>query len=151
MTGAPLLETKFHLPTAHGRLVPRGRLSAQITRATSATLTLVSAPAGFGKTTVMAELAARPSGARVAWLSLDQADNDPITFWTYVVEALDRAVAGVGRAARSNLAAAQGTADVAATMLLNALAEAEADVVLVLDDVHVIESPSIHQQLGYFL
>ena len=61
----PVLETKFHLPTTHGRLVPRSRLSVQIERASTATLTLVSAPAGFGKTTVMSEVAARTDGARV--------------------------------------------------------------------------------------
>ena len=95
MTASPLLETKFHLPTTHGRLVPRPRLSAQIARASSATLTLVSAPAGFGKTTVMAELAARPGDARVAWLSLEPGDNDPATFWTYLIESVDRAAPGV--------------------------------------------------------
>ena len=72
---ALLLETKFHLPSTHGRLVPRPRLSDQIARAAEATLTLVSAPAGFGKTTVMTELATRLDGARVAWLSLDPSDN----------------------------------------------------------------------------
>ncbi|MFL5754875.1 MAG: helix-turn-helix transcriptional regulator, partial [Chloroflexota bacterium] len=97
MTASPLLETKFHLPVAHGRHVPRARLSDQIARATNATLTLVSAPAGFGKSTVMAELAARSGDSRVAWLSLDPGDNDPVTFWTYVIEALDRAAPGGGR------------------------------------------------------
>ncbi|HEX5823091.1 MAG TPA: LuxR C-terminal-related transcriptional regulator [Candidatus Limnocylindrales bacterium] len=151
MTAAPLLETKFHLPITHGRLVPRDRLSDQIGRAASATLTLVSAPAGFGKTTVMAELASRAGDARIAWLSLDPDDNDPVTFWTYVIEALDRAAPGVGGAARSSLAAGQGTVELAVTALLNGLAAAEADVVLVLDDVHAIDAPRIHQQLGYFL
>ncbi len=73
----PLLETKFHLPTSHGRLVPRPRVSELIGRAAGATLTLVSAPAGFGKTTLIAELATRADGARVAWLSLEADDSDP--------------------------------------------------------------------------
>jgi LuxR family maltose regulon positive regulatory protein len=151
MTATPLLETKFHLPIAHGRLVPRARLSHQIGRAAQATLTLVSAPAGFGKTTVMAELASRPDGARIAWLSLDAGDNDPVTFWTYVIEAIDRAAPGLVTGARSSLMGAQISVDAVVTMLLNGLAAADADVVLVLDDLHVIESPAIHEQLGYFL
>ena len=148
---SPLLETKFHQPTPHGRLVPRARLSQQVERATAATLTLVSAPAGFGKTTVMSELANRPAGAHIAWLSLDPGDNDPVTFWTYVAEAVERAAPGVGSGARSILTGAQGTVDAAVTTLLNALSGVEADVLLVLDDFHVIESPSIHAQVGYLL
>ncbi|HEX4898388.1 MAG TPA: LuxR C-terminal-related transcriptional regulator, partial [Candidatus Limnocylindrales bacterium] len=151
MTARPLLETKFHPPIAHGRQVPRTRLSEQIGRAASATLTLVSAPAGFGKTTVMAELAHRPGAGRVTWLSLEPSDNDPVSFWTYVIEALERAVPGVGGAAIGDLAAGRGAVDVATTLLLNGLAAIETDVILVLDDLHVIESPEIHQQLGYFV
>jgi LuxR family maltose regulon positive regulatory protein len=151
VTATPLLETKFHLPVAHGRLVSRPRLSDQIGRAASATLTLVSAPAGFGKTTVMAELASRSDGAAIAWLSLDAGDNDPVTFWTYVIEAIDRAAPGLVTGARSSLTGAQISVDAVVTMLLNGLAAAHADVVLVLDDFHVIESPAIHEQLGYFL
>ena len=148
---SPLLETKFHLPTPHGRLIPRARLSQQVERAADATLTLVSAPAGFGKTTLMAELASRLDGPHVAWLSLDPGDNDPVTFWTYVIEAVDRAAPGAGSAARSILAGAQGTVDAAVTTLLNALAGFTTDVVLVLDDFHVVESPAVHEQVGYFL
>jgi LuxR family maltose regulon positive regulatory protein len=145
----PLLETKFHLPTTHGRLVPRARLSEQIARASTATLTLVSAPAGFGKTTVMAELATRTDGTRVAWLSLEPSDSDPVTFWTYVIEAIDRAAPGAGTAARTALA--QGTVDAAVTTLLNGLAAVDGPLIVVLDDVHLVESPAVHEQLGYLL
>ena len=148
---APLLETKFHLPTSHGRLVARHRLGEQISHAMTATLTLVSAPAGFGKTTVMSELARHSGPARVAWLSLEPTDDDPVTFWTYVVEALERAAPGVGSAARAIIAGGPGTIDAALTTLLNALAGIEIDVVLVLDDVHVIESAAVHGQLAYVL
>jgi LuxR family maltose regulon positive regulatory protein len=146
-----LLETKFHLPATHGRLVPRPRLSEQIARARSAPLTLVSAPAGFGKTTVMAELAARPDGARIAWLSLEPDDDDPVTFWTYVTAALERAAPGVGTGARAVLAGASGTVDAAVTTILNGLATSKEEIVLVLDDVHTIQSSAIHQRLGYLL
>jgi LuxR family maltose regulon positive regulatory protein len=151
MTADTLLETKLHLPIAHGRLVPRARLSDQLAGATAATLTLVSAPAGFGKTTLIAELANRADGARIAWLSLDAGDNDPVTFWTYVVEAIDRAAPGLMTGARSSLAAGQVSVDAVVTALLNGLVAADADVILVLDDLHVLESPAINEQLGYFL
>ncbi len=152
MPAGPLLETKFNVPTGHGRLVPRTRLSTQAGRATAATLTLISAPAGFGKTTVMAELARGANDDAVtAWLSLDRADNDPVTFWTYVIEAIERAAPGLGSSARSILAGSPGAVEVALTALLNSLAASPVDIVLVLDDAHVIESPTIHEQLDYFL
>jgi LuxR family maltose regulon positive regulatory protein len=99
----------------------------------------------------MSELASRPDSAPIAWLSLDAGDNDPVTFWTYVIEAIDRAAPGLVTGARSSLTGAQISVDAVVTMLLNGLAAAHADVVLVLDDFHVIESPAIHEQLGYFL
>jgi ATP/maltotriose-dependent transcriptional regulator MalT len=146
----PLLETKFHVPRTHAAVVPRPRLSERIARAASATLTLVSAPAGFGKTTVLVELATRTDGARVAWLSLDADDGDPVIFWTYVLEALERAEPGTGSAARTILESA-GTVDAALTTLLNALTALDADVVLVLDDFHVIESTAVHEQVAYLV
>ena len=151
MTDAPLLETKFHLPVTHGPLVSRARLAEQIARATTATLTIVSAPAGFGKSTVMAGLARDADHARIAWLSLEPGDDDPLTFWTYVIEAVDRASPGVGNAARSVLAGSSAGVDVTITTLLNAFSGLDADLVLMLDDFHVIESATIHRQVGYFL
>ena len=84
-----LLATKLYLPQAPRVLVPRPRLAERLDRGTRSTLTLVSAPAGFGKTTLLAAwLAAGPAAPQdsrsVAWLSLDREDNDPTTFWTYV-------------------------------------------------------------------
>src|SRR6266571_1333231 len=89
----PLLETKLHVPRWRRGLVARPRLSERLSRGVESALTLVSAPAGFGKTTLLAEwLAAAPAGGRsVAWLSLDQRDNDPASFWTYLVAALKTA------------------------------------------------------------
>jgi len=82
---SPLLETKLHVPRRRRGLVSRPRLDERLTRGAESALTLVSAPAGFGKTTLLAEwLAAAPAdGPSVAWLSLDQRDNDPALFWTY--------------------------------------------------------------------
>ena len=91
----PLLETKLHVPRWQRGLVARPRLSERLSRGAESALTLVSAPAGFGKTTLLAEwLAAAPADGRsVAWLSLDQRDNDPALFWTYLVAALKTATA----------------------------------------------------------
>ena len=90
---AALLETKLYVPRSRRGLVPRPRLSERLDRGTALKLTLVSAPAGFGKTTLLTEwLGERPAeaagGRLVAWLSLDRADNDPASFWTYVIAAL---------------------------------------------------------------
>src|SRR6478736_5171336 len=97
----PLLETKLHVPRWRRSLVARPRLSERLSRGAESALTLVSAPAGFGKTTLLAEwLAAAPADGRsVAWLSLDQHDNDPALFWTYLIAALQMASPGVGTGA----------------------------------------------------
>jgi LuxR family transcriptional regulator, maltose regulon positive regulatory protein len=86
----PLLETKLHVPRGARGLVPRQRLRERLGPGAGSTLTLISAPAGFGKTTLLTEwLAAVPGDNPPArWLSLDEADNDPSLFWKYVVWAL---------------------------------------------------------------
>ena len=91
--------------------MPRPRLSERLDRGAASKLTLVSAPAGFGKTTLLAEwLASAPSatGERsAAWLSLDRGDNDPASFWTYVIAALQTVAPGVGASALALLQAPQ--------------------------------------------
>jgi len=91
-----LLETKLHVPKGARGLVPRQRLRERLTAGAGSALTLVSAPAGFGKTTLLTDwLAAVPGeGLAAAWLSLDEADNDPSLFWKYVVAALRSVVGG---------------------------------------------------------
>ena len=101
----PLLETKLYVPRLRRGLVARPRLIERLSRGAESKLTLVSAPAGFGKTTLLAEwLAGTPDGERpVAWLSLDQDDNQPASFWTYLVAALQTVAPGVGAKASSLL------------------------------------------------
>src|SRR5438477_4221782 len=96
--GTPLLETKFYVPKWRRGLVPRPRLSERLSRGAESKLTLVSAPAGFGKTTLLAAWLAAASADEpsVAWLSLDRGDNDPAFFWTYLVAALQTVAPGVG-------------------------------------------------------
>src|SRR5919202_2158334 len=93
-----IIQTKLYVPRRRGATVPRPRLSDHLSRGIDARLTLVSAPAGFGKTTLLAAwLASAPRPERLtAWLSLDQSDNDPTAFWTYVIAALRTVAPAVG-------------------------------------------------------
>jgi LuxR family maltose regulon positive regulatory protein len=91
----PLLETKLHVPRQRQGLVARPRLIDRLSSVAESALTLVSAPAGFGKTSLLADWLAT-DGRASAWLSLDQRDNDPALFWTYLVTALQTAVSGIG-------------------------------------------------------
>src|SRR5919199_633341 len=106
---SPLLQTKLCVPRRRRGLVPRPRLTERLDRGTESKLTLVSAPAGFGKTTLLAEwLAAAPADKRsAAWLSLDQSDNQPAVFWTYLIAALQTVAPGLGASALALLQSPQ--------------------------------------------
>jgi LuxR family transcriptional regulator, maltose regulon positive regulatory protein len=156
-----LLETKLYVPRSRRGLVPRPRLSERLDRGAASTLMLVSAPAGFGKTTLLTEwlaewLAAGPAAPggdrRVTWLSLDRGDNDPVSFWTYVIAALRTAASGVGEGALALLQAPQPPPiETVLTALLNDLAAVLGDVVLVLDDYHVIEARAVQDGMAFLL
>src|SRR5438552_15701756 len=142
----PLLETKLHVPRWRRNLVARSRLSERLSRGAESALTLVSAPAGFGKTTLLAEWLAvvAADGRSVAWLSLDQRDNDPALFWTYVVAALNTGTPGGGASAPSLLQPPQPPNEAGLVALLNDLAAIPNAVVPVLDDYLVIDRPHVH-------
>ena len=148
-----LLETKLHVPKQRRGLVSRPRLSERLSRRADVVLTLVSAPAGFGKTTLVSEwLASAPADGRaVAWLSLDQRDNDPVVFWGYLLAALDTAVPGVGGDALSLLESSQSPMEAILAALLNDLDAVPDHVVLVLDDYHVIEAPDVHKGMAFLV
>jgi LuxR family maltose regulon positive regulatory protein len=151
---ASLLETKFYLPRPRSRLVVRPRLSERLNRTIESKLTLVSAPAGFGKTTLLsAWLAAGPADGRsAAWLSLDQGDNEPDSFWTYLVAALQTVDPVVGARALSLLQGPQPPPlETTLTTLLNELGAVPNDVVLVLDDYHVIDAQAINDNMTFLL
>ena len=149
----PLLETKLHVPKLRRGLVARPRLSERLSRGSESTLLLVSAPAGFGKTTLLTEWLADASADRrsAAWLSLDQRDNDPVVFWTYLVAALQAAVPEVGANALPLLQSSRSSTEVFLTALLNDLQTASNDVVLVLDDFHVIEAPAVRDGVAFLV
>ncbi|WP_217913518.1 LuxR C-terminal-related transcriptional regulator [Miltoncostaea marina] len=142
----PLLRTKLRAPAPRPGAVARPRLAARVAGDDAAALTLVSAPAGFGKTTLVADaLAGRPG---VAWLSLDPRDDDPATFWRYVVAALETVRPGAGDGARALLDSSRPSSEVLVASLLNALDAPGDEVVLVLDDYHTVASPEIHDAVG---
>ena len=154
---APLLETKFYVPRSRRGLVPRPRLSERLDRGAASKLMLVSAPAGFGKTTLLTEWLAAgpaaPAGERLAaWLSLDRGDNDPASFWTYVIAALRTVAPGVGESALALLQAPQPPPiETVLTALLNDLGAIAGDIVLVLDDYHVIDAREVQDGMAFLL
>jgi LuxR family transcriptional regulator, maltose regulon positive regulatory protein len=115
-------------------------------------LLLISAPAGFGKTTLLAEWpAAIPSERSVAWLSLDESDRQPASCWTYLITALQAVVPGVGASALPLLRSAQAPIDTVLTTVLNDLGSVPSDLYLVLDDYHLVDGPDIQAGMAFLL
>ena len=138
----PVIATKLYVPKSRPGLVTRPRLRERLRRGAESRLTLVSAPAGFGKTTLLAEWLEGMAGEDhcVAWLSLDPQDSEPATFWTYVVAALQAAVPDIGSTALEVLDSSPVPTELVLTTLLNELAGAPHGVWLVLDDYHLVGS-----------
>jgi LuxR family transcriptional regulator, maltose regulon positive regulatory protein len=150
---APLLATKLYLPPLRLRSVPRPRLVERLNDGLAAgtRLTLVSAPAGFGKTTLVSEWVAG-CGRPAAWLSLDAGDSDPGRFLTYLVAALQTAVPGIGEGILAILESPQpAPAESTLTALLNDIAGIPSDVVLVLDDYHVLDARPVDDALAFLV
>ena len=154
-----LLQTKFSRPLPRTRLIKRPLLTARLdaglgegVQKASARLTLICAPAGFGKTTLVSTWLADLAAVEVAWLSLDEADNDPVRFLMYLIAALQTAVPGAGEAAARLLQSPQpAAAEVVLTPLINDISSNGVRIVLVLEDYHVIGTPSVHQALTYLI
>jgi LuxR family transcriptional regulator, maltose regulon positive regulatory protein len=157
----PLLVSKLHVPPLHPSLIPRERGLSLLDRALEHRLTLVSAPAGYGKTTLVRQWVAQRSKQEyfppVAWVSLDGGDNDPVRFWRYLMTACQ--VFG-DHVAPEALALLQSMplppfeaslTETALTVFLNALAHCERGGILVLDDYHAITSPRIHHTMTFLL
>ena len=145
-----LLQTKLYVPRPQPNLVERGRLIALLDQGLGSRLTLVSAPPGFGKTTLVSEWVWRTE-RMVAWVSLDEGDNDLRRFLRYVAAALHRLDQRVGATALGLLQSPQGTPETVLTTLLNDLLEADTQAVLVLDDYHTIESAEVHDAVLFML
>ena len=152
-----ILATKLYIPPSPPKVVIRPRLIEQLTAGTLAghKLTIISAPAGFGKTTLVSEWIARPrhrSPGQVAWLSLDEGDSDPVRFLTYLIAALRTIAPDIGEGA---LGAFQSPppppTELILTALLNEITTIPDPFLLVLDDYHVIDTKSIDQALTFLI
>src|SRR5829696_5273373 len=150
-----LVSTKLRPSQARPKLVARPRLTASLERDVGRKLTLISAPAGFGKTTLLVEWLRERAGGEVsvAWVSLDEGDNDPARFLSYLVAALRRTVGerfgeGILAALRS-----PGPPRMEAVLgaFVNELADLPGEVAVVLDDYHVIDSESVHRIVSFLL
>jgi ATP/maltotriose-dependent transcriptional regulator MalT len=145
-----VLETKLTRPRIRSEHVPRRDLLS-VLRSGSRRLTLVAAPPGFGKTTLLAEWAGE-EGPAVAWLSVDDDDNDPVRFFAYMIEALRREEPELGgRALAALRAPGADPVEVVLPLLLNDLAGLTGELVLVIDDYHLITNPEIHEALTYLI
>jgi len=148
-----LLATKLHVPGPRPGFVPRPRLAGALGEGLARGMILACAPAGFGKTALLADWA-RSGDRRVAWLSLDAADDDPVRFWRHVVAALDRARPGIGERAGPLLGPpAPPSFEGLVTVLINELAAqpGEDEIMLVLDDYHLVHAQPVHASLEFLL
>jgi LuxR family maltose regulon positive regulatory protein len=153
--GAPsqiLLETKLTPPRVRPEHVVRDELLAVLRERDPHTLTLVAAPPGFGKTTLLAQWVDSDPTPRAAWLSLDEDDNDPARFGAYLIAALRTAEPEIGTGARGALQAPGAKLiEVVLPLLLNDLASVDGETVLVVDDYHLITNPDIHEAVEYLI
>ena len=144
-----LLATKLHMPGPRPGQVARSRLMARLDEALARGLVLVCAPAGYGKTVLLADWTRRGEFP-AAWLSLDAGDNDPARFWHHAVAALDRARPGTGERVGPLLGPPAPTSfQGLVTALINDLAADQA--LLVLDDYHLISAQQVHESLAFLL
>jgi LuxR family maltose regulon positive regulatory protein len=149
MVASTLLQTKLHIPQLRLSLVPRPRLIGRLNVGMDGRPTLISAPAGYGKTTLVTEWL-QGIQVKTAWLSLDESDNDPRRFLDYLVAALRDVQANVGQSVDAMLQSPQPPPnEVILTVLVNDIAAINQPFILVLDDYHVIHTPLIHEQLNF--
>ncbi|HWF69932.1 MAG TPA: LuxR C-terminal-related transcriptional regulator [Mycobacterium sp.] len=149
---AVLLATKLHVPAVGGQLVRREALLDALSTGGRRKLTLLSAPAGWGKTTLLAQWVIgagedRPFG----WLSLDSSDNDPVWFWMYAIAALQTISPGMGGHAYELLGMGADPLRVVLPNLLNELCTIERQMLLILDDYHLVANRAVHEQVAFVI
>ena len=149
-----LLSTKFFIPVSSHALIPRPRLFDMLDEGLRRSLTVISAPAGFGKTTLLSSWVQTlpKETTQVAWVSLDEQDNDPVRFWLYVFAALDRLRPGTCSEFVTYLHTQQSPPiQYLLTALINRLTEQPERWLLVLDDLHLVREPTIYASLTYLV
>lgn len=147
-----ILSTKLHVPHTHSTLLQRPALMRSLDEGLKYKLTVVSAPAGYGKTTAISEWV-RLNEVPCAWISLDKLDNDVMRFWSHVIAAIERWKPGFGTRLWPDRFASHSAASLesAVTALLNELVGLSDELVIVLDDFHLIELASLHAMISYML
>jgi len=152
MDAPPLIATKFYIPSARADVIQRARLTVLLDASARQPLTLISAPPGFGKTMLVADWVHAEHDSQIAWLALDESDDQPALFWLYFITALQQRLPNIGETAKAMLIAPTPPAlETILTALINELAEHEQSIVLVIDDYHFVQSPEIHNNLNFFL
>ena len=148
-----ILTTKLFAPRARAQRVARPRLTQQLTAGLHHKLTLISAPAGFGKTTVLSEWreVSAKEAVSIAWVSLDKNDNDLTRFLAYVIAALQTIQPDLGKHAQALLSAAPVASEAVLVSLINDLAAFNGEVAILLDDAHVIEAQAVHEAIEFLL
>ncbi len=154
----PLIKTKLFIPRLRKDYVPRPQLLEKIVQGSRKTLTLISAPAGYGKTTLLAEWidflqrVNTPTHWAVSWFSIDAGDNDPIRFLAYLTAALKKVDLEIRTATLENIHSADSQYPInTLALLLNDLQELDRPVLLVLDDYQFISNPAIHDGITFLL
>ena len=149
-----LLTTKLYIPPTRSNTISRLHLLNRLDTLVRRELTLVSSPAGFGKTTLLSTWCATAAskGWSIAWISLDTDDNDPIRFWSYLIVALKKIVADLDVSVLSILRSPQPPSiESILVTLINLLAVIPNEIALILDDYHLVEAPSIHNAIMYLI
>lgn len=146
----PLLQAKLQMPRALPGLVERSRIHACLDKGLQGKLILLKAPAGFGKTTAMAEWV-RQRGLPAAWLSLDRDDNDPVRFWNYTAAALGGLQKDIGVRMMPLLCSSSAPWEAVLSLLIDDLTHLTCDFALVLDDYHVISEPLVQETVSFLV
>ena len=148
---SPLVKTKLYIPSLQPHIISRPRLVRKLTDGLKCQLTLISAPPGFGKTSLLSEWIDKGSYP-VGWYSIDSGDNNPVLFLRYIISALQSVSSDIGRAALSQLNAPQTPPfESILTSLVNDIASYTKEFVLILDDYHLIDIQPIHKMFSFFL
>src|SRR6266498_2465468 len=147
----PILATKLYIPPTRPELVPRPRLIKRLVAGLHRKITIITAPAGYGKTTILSEWI--PQSERcVTWVSLDDGDNDPVRFWAYFIAALQVLDAKIGRNALALMRnPLLPPSEEILSILLNEIAAFTDNFALVLDDYHMIDAKSIDKAISFLL
>jgi LuxR family transcriptional regulator, maltose regulon positive regulatory protein len=144
----PFAEAKLAAPRARAAIVRRPRLEQALETGADAALTLVAAPAGYGKTTAVRAWY-EGSGGALAWVTLDAGDNEPARLWTYVATAVDRVRNGLGRRALNRLRSPGTAIEIAIDEIMNGIADYGQALTLVLDDLQTVTDADCLATLEY--